>query len=171
MSSSAFSSSNGPKPKLSLGRRGQQPATKTSAAADEAIQHILDRRRRRNKFGSEETVRPSVLAGAVDAVADSIGPARRLVLSVVALTTLGLLSAGAIFAFAGQRSSVHVLSGTVKLGDKPLANATLEFHRVGQAETVLQQRLQTGPDGTFAVDPANPVPRGLYAVEIGRAHV
>lgn len=159
-------------PRISFGRRrGQSPTTATSAA-DEAIRQIIDQRRRRNRYGVEVEVRQSPLGGLIDTVSESIGGSAggfRLAgwqLGVAVFVAAGVVLAAAAFTLGGNGGSGHVLSGTVTFNDRPLAEATIEFHRLGQSDLTLQQTVHTGADGAFVVDPANRLPTGLYAVVV-----
>jgi hypothetical protein len=170
MSSAAFSVPNGSQPKISLNRRGQRPSTATSSAADEAIQQILDARRRRNKYGSEPERRESALGGAIGSVTDTIGESVsrlgvvRFVLTAVVLVAIGgVLFAGAVMARPIPR---HSIAGTAMIDGKPLGRVTLVFHGKDADGEAFMQAVFTAADGTFRNDPTVGIPAGSYAIVV-----
>jgi hypothetical protein len=170
MSSAAFSVPNGSQPKISVSRRGQSPTTATSAAANEAIQQILDARRRRNKYGSEPERRESALGGAIGSVSDTIGESvarlghvRWILTATVLVAVGGLLFAGALMARPAPR---HSVAGTALIDGKPLGRVTLVFHGKEPGGEAFTQTVFTAADGTFSNDPTVGIPAGSYAIVV-----
>lgn len=170
MSSAAFSIPNGSQPKISLNRRGQRPSTATSSAADEAIQQILDARRRRNKYGSEPERRESALGGAIGSVSDTIGESvarlgyvRWILTATVLVAVGGLLFAGALMARPAPR---HSVAGTALIDGKPLGRVALVFHGKEPGGEAFTQTVFTAADGTFSNDPTVGIPAGSYAIVV-----
>ena len=170
MSSAAFSIPNGSQPKISVSRRGQSPTTATSAAANDAIQQILDARRRRHKYGQEPERRESALGGAIGSVTDAIGEsvsrlgAVRWILSATVLVAVGgLLFAGALMARPAPR---HSVAGTALIDGKPLGRVTLVFHGKEPGGEAFTQTVFTAADGTFSNDPTVGIPAGSYAIVV-----
>ncbi len=157
MSSAAFSVPNGSQPKISVSRRGQSPTTATSAAANDAIQQILDARRRRNKYGSEPERRESALGGAIGSVTDAIGEsvlrlgAVRWILTATVLVAVGgLLFTGALM--ARPNCMAHPAAGIARVGKTPLVGAQIRLYPRGM--TLPDDAVPTATvqdDGTFAL--------------------
>ena len=172
MSSAAFSVPNGSQPKISVSRRGQSPTTATSAAANDAIQQILDARRRRHKYGQEPEIRQSALGGAVEEAVELVrgsvsrlGVVRWTVAAIVLTAVGGTLLAAALQARSAPR---HSVAGTALINGKPLGRVTLVFHaQHGEAQAEpFSQSVFTADDGTFQIVPSVGIPAGSYAVVV-----
>ena len=167
----AFSSSGNPPP-----RRNTRPgshASSTSAAADAALREFRDRRRNRNKYGSELEPRPSAIGGAIGTVGGAIG-------DVVggSIQQLGLpqwaFRAGFVVLVAGvlgwavfMREGVKscAVDGVLLFEGKPVAGATLTFLRPGEtpADGLV---LSTDAAGSFRTDAEGSLREGLYTVVV-----
>ena len=137
MSSAAFSIPNGSQPKISVSRRGQSPTTATSAAANDAIQQILDARRRRHKYGQEPQLRESAVGQAINVVVAPIhesirrlGLARWLFTTIV-ISAVGIVLTGAVAAKmlrSGPPCPVHRATGRLLIGKSIPVGAQIRLH-------------------------------------------
>jgi hypothetical protein len=173
MSSAAFSMPSGSHERLSLQRRLKNPVTATAAAADEAIEQVLQsryRRRRRRDMGGGPEREPSFLTTAIDSVtgtvADSmarfgLGPWLFRIVTVLGVT---VVLGGGVWAVFLSGPPRHSVGGVALFEGKPLANAVLEFH-LRDPSRPFTHTLTTGPDGSFHTEEAG-LPAGMYAVVV-----
>ena len=165
MTSAAFAMPDDSRQRVSLRRRSSQSATVTSRAADEALQHVLDRRLRKREGRLPPPGRPefggmAVIRGSVDRLGLGQWLVRAAVLAVVA----GVLAA-AVVRLSRTGESSHSVAGTVLVGKAPLARASISFHRAG-GEGFEPVTLTTGQDGGFRIPDEQPLPSGLYAIVV-----
>lgn len=166
MTSAAFSMPSDPSRRVSLRRPAKAPTTETSSAADEAIRQVLDRRRQRRKDRESGADRKPAFTGVTTAVSDSMarlgfGP---WLFRVVVLVGVSAVLGGAVWAIAMSGTPRHVVGGVVLVNGKPLANASLVFHRQDEAHPV-RREFTTGDDGRFRADEPG-LPAGVYAVVV-----
>ncbi|MFM8735860.1 MAG: hypothetical protein ACKOC8_11775 [Pirellulales bacterium] len=169
MTSAAFSMSSDPAKRISLRRPAKSPATQTASAADEAIRQVLDRRRQRREDRKAGRDRPGALDGVTTALSDSMsrlgfGP---WLFRVVVLAGVTVVLGGAVWAIASSGTARHPIGGVVLVNGKPLANASLVFHRQDEAQP-LRREFTTGADGRFKADEPG-LPAGVYAVVVTAA--
>lgn len=167
----AFSSSGQPAPRPK--HRPGTNATSTSAAADAAIREIIDRRRKRHKYGSTPEPRGSAVGGAIGSVGDVIGDViggsiQQLGLPQWAFRAVfvGLVAAvlgWAVFMREGVKSCV--VDGVLLFEGKPVANATLTFLLPGEAPAD-GRILRTDGAGAFRTDAEASFREGLYTIVI-----
>jgi len=160
--------------RISVSRRGTNPTTATSSAADLALARLVDERRRRNKYGPAEVPAQSVVGDAIGGVSslvdDSLvrlGVSRRTFAAVAVVAAIGLVSFAAIRSIP-RESNRHELAGNVSFNGRPLAQAVLEFHATGPAEggEPFYVKVETDPSGEFRRPAALGVPPGSYAVVV-----
>lgn len=166
MSSASFSMSDDGRQRVSVRRRSTNTATATSRAADEALQHVLDRRLRKREgrlpppsrrgLGSPaETVRESVAR---------LGLSQWLVRAAV-LAGVAVVLGGAVMTLSRTGKTFHSVAGTLLVGKAPLARASISFHRAN-GEAGEPVTLTTGQDGGFRIPDEQPLPSGLYAIVV-----
>jgi hypothetical protein len=175
MATAAFSMPSDPRARISISGRSKNPGSATSAAADEALRQIIDRRRRKNKYGSEPERRESALGGAIGSVSDTIGesvarlgPVRWILTVTVLLAVGGVLFAGALM--ARPKCMAHPAVGIARAGKTPLVGAQIRLHPRGMAlpdDAVPTATVQA--DGTFALTTftkGDGAPPGDYVVTV-----
>lgn len=175
MATAAFSMPSDPRARISITRRGKNPGSASSAAADEALQQIIDRRRRQNKYGPEPKRRESALGGAIGSVTDTIGESvarlgvvRWILTAAVLVAIGGVLFANALM--ARPACSVHPAVGVARVGKTPLVGAQIRLHPRGMTlpdEATPSATVQA--DGTFALTTftkGDGAPAGDYVVTV-----
>jgi hypothetical protein len=175
MATAAFSMPSDPRARISISGRSKNPGNATSAAAEEALRQIIDRRRRKNKYGSEPERRESALGGAIGSVTDTIGESvsrlgvvRWVLTAVVLLAIGGVLFAGALM--ARPTCSAHPAVGIARVGKTPLVGAQIRLHPRGMTlpdEATPSATVQA--DGTFALTTftkGDGAPPGDYVVTV-----
>lgn len=170
MTSAAFSVSRDPQQMVSVARRAGTASSSTSQAADEALRQVIEQRRRRNKYGDEPETKPSLLGNVTEAIGDVVNEQVRrfglpmwLVRVGVAAAVVTVLATAVVF--RGGSATVHSVDGSVVFEGRPLANATLAFHRTGP-DGVEPITLTADAAGTFRTSPDVTLPAGLYAVVV-----
>jgi hypothetical protein len=174
MTSAAFSVPRNPQqtpqPLVSVTRRAGTASSSTSQAADEAIRKLIDRRRRRNKYGDEPQVQPTLLDKAGWAIGDVVGDQIRRFGLVMWLVRVGAAVAvvavlASVVLFRGGATAAHSVDGLVVFEGQPLANASLAFHKTGPdaGEPI---SLTADATGSFRTSPEELLPAGLYAVVV-----
>lgn len=175
MTSAAFSIPRDPQQMVSAHRRAAKASSATSQVADEAIRQLIEQRRRRNRFGDEPESKPSLLGGFTEAIGDAVNDQVRrfglpmwLVRVGVAAAVVTVLATAVLF--RGGSTTVHSVDGSVVFEGRPLANATLAFHKTGPdaSEPVT---LTADAAGTFRTGPDVTLPAGLYAIVVRPATV
>lgn len=166
MTSAAFSMPSDSSRRVSLRRPAKAPATQTANAADEAIRQVLDRRRQRREDRKAGRDRPGALDGVTTVLSDSVarlgfGP---WLFRVAVLVGVSAVLGGAVWAIAMSGTPRHVVGGVVLVNGKPLANASLVFHRQDEARP-LRREFKTGADGRFQAEEPG-LPAGVYAIVV-----
>lgn len=170
MSSASFSMSDDSRQRVSVRRRSTNAATATSRAADEALQHVLDRRLRKREGRLPPPSRQAAVRGGAAAVAPSgnrFGSPQWLLRAGV-LGFVAVVLGVAVLTSAGRGATSHTVAGRVLLGKNPLRNATISFHSASGA-TQEPVALTTAADGSFRIEADRPLPAGLYAVVVDGA--
>ncbi|MFM8497197.1 MAG: hypothetical protein ACKOEM_17005 [Planctomycetia bacterium] len=159
MSTAAFSIPSDSGRRISVKRRGQTPATATSAAADHAIRQLVDARRRRHRDGDDAPAKPSLVGDAFGVVVAPFQESVRrlgigrfafaaLVLGVVGTT----LVVGVVALSGGPPCPVHPVLGVARIGTTPLVGAQIRLYPRGHVlpdDAVPTATVQT--DGTFTL--------------------
>jgi len=159
MSTAAFSIPGDSRRQVSVRRRGQSPSTPTSAAADEAIRQLVERRRRRHQYGEEHDPKPSLIDEALGAVTAPVRDSvERLGLGRWAFTAIVLGAVGVVLGVAvltlsgGPPCAVHRAAGVARAGKTPLVGAQIRLHPRGMTlpdDAVPTATVQA--DGTFTL--------------------
>lgn len=159
MSTAAFSIPSDSGRRISVKRRGQAPATATSAAADEAIRQLVDARRRRNRDGDDARAKPSLVGDAFGVVAAPFQESvRRLGIGRFAFAALVLAVVGTVLIVGimtlsgGPPCPVHPVLGVARIGATPLVGAQIRLYPRGHAlpdDAVPTATVQA--DGTFTL--------------------
>jgi hypothetical protein len=159
MSTAAFSLPGNAPRRISLKQRGQAPATATSAAADEALRHLVDARRLRNRNGDDKPSKPSPVAEALGAVTAPFQEAMqrlgigRFAFAAIVLGIAGTALGVAVFTLSGGQSCVvHPATGIARAGQTPLVGAQIRLHPHGMTlpdDAVPTATVQA--DGTFTL--------------------
>lgn len=124
MSTAAFSISDDSRRRISVRRRGQTPTTATSAAADEAIRELVERRRQRNRGGSEHEPNPSLIDEALGTVTAPVRESihrlgvGRFMFAAVVLGVAGIALTVAVVTLSTNRAPcpLYPLSGRLVIG-------------------------------------------------------
>ncbi len=167
MTSTAFCMPDDGRQRVSIRRRATATATSTSAAADDALQHVLDRRLRKREGRLPPPRRQPVVGGGTAAVAswaNRLGSPHWLLRAAV-LAVVAVALGGTVWKLASGGHARHTVSGRVLLGKTPLRNAGITFHPAGGMSQD-PVSLTTGPDGRFQLAEDQPLPAGLYAVVV-----
>jgi hypothetical protein len=159
MSTAAFSIPSDSHRQISVRRRSQSPSTPTSAAADEAIRQLVERRRRRHQYGEEHDPKPSLIDDALGAVTAPVRQSvERLGMGRWAFTAIVLGAVGVVLAIGvytlsgGQSCVVHPATGIARAGRTPLIGAQIRFHPRGMTlpdDATPSATVQD--DGTFTI--------------------
>jgi len=170
MTSAAFSVSRDPNQLVSVTKRGGSASSATSKAADEALRHVIEQRRRRHRYGNDPRPKPSLLGGVTAAIGDAVNDQVRRFGLPMWLVRVGVAAAvvvvlGSAVLFRGGPATRHSVDGTVVFEGRPLANATLAFHSTG-AQTTEPITLAADAAGVFRTGPDITLPAGLYAVVV-----
>jgi hypothetical protein len=170
MSSAALSYSSGQTRRLSTKRRGSTASSASSLAADAAIRDFNDGRRRRSR-GEDEQGGESALGRGVDDFASNISATvESLGMPRWTLRALVLAGVGIVLAFAVVKTlpmlTRHEFAGTATLNGRPLAGATLAFHRSGAPATSEPRLVRTATDGSFQIAAHDGLFPGVYAVTV-----
>jgi hypothetical protein len=159
MSAAAFSLPGNAPRRISLKQRGQAPATATSAAADEALRHLVDARRLRNRNGDDKPSKPSPVGEALGAVTAPFQEAMqrlgigRFAFAAIVLGIAGTALGVAVFTLSGgPPCPVHPAAGVARTGKTPLVGAQIRLHPRGMTlpdDAVPTATVQA--DGTFTL--------------------
>ena len=159
MSTAAFSLPGNAPRRISLKQRGQAPATATSAAADEALRHLVDARRLRNRNGDDKPSKPSPVGEALGAVTAPFQEAMqrlgigRFAFAAIVLGIAGTALGVAVFTLSGgPPCPVHPAAGIARTGKTPLVGAQIRLHPRGMTlpdDAVPTATVQA--DGTFTL--------------------
>lgn len=159
MSTAAFSLPGNAPRRISLKQRGQAPATATSAAADEALRHLVDVRRLRNRNGDDKPSKPSRVGEALGAVTAPLQEAMqrlgigRFAFAAIVLGIAGTALGVAVFTLSGgPPCPVHPAHGIARIGTTPLVGAQIRLYPRGHAlpdDAVPTATVQA--DGTFVL--------------------
>jgi hypothetical protein len=159
MSTAAFSLPGNAPRRISLKQRGQAPATATSAAADEALRHLVDARRLRNRSGDDKPSKPSPVGEALGAVTAPLQEAMqrlgigRFAFAAIVLGIAGMALGVAVFTLSGgPPCPVHPAAGIARTGKTPLVGAQIRLHPRGM--TLPEDAVPTATvqaDGTFTL--------------------
>jgi hypothetical protein len=159
MSTAAFSLPGNAPRRISLKQRGQAPATATSAAADEALRHLVDARRLRNRNGDDKPSKPSPVGEALGAVTAPFQEAMqrlgigRFAFAAIVLGIAGTALSVAVFTLSGgPPCPVHPAAGIARTGKTPLVGAQIRLHPRGMTlpdDAVPTATVQA--DGTFTL--------------------
>lgn len=151
----------------------------TSAAANVALQRLIDDHRRRNRPGYQPESAAASLPGPLGELTDSIrealdpGTLARQAPRALLVVAVACLVAGATFFVIGRSSTRYAVAGTVRVENAPLANGVLEFQLKAPAagDKAFSTVIHTNGDGTFRRDAAAGLPPGTYTVVVKpRAH-
>jgi len=173
MSSAAFSMPSGSHDRMSLQRRVKVPVTATAAAADDAIEQVLQqryRRRRRRQLGDAPDRAPSSLTRAVDSVVDTVAVSMERfglgpwLFRIAMVLGVALVLGGGAWAVFLSGTPRHPIAGVATVDGKPLANTTLVFH-LRDPSREFTHTLTTGADGSFRTAEEG-LPAGMYAVVV-----
>jgi hypothetical protein len=173
MSSAAFSMPSDSGLRLSPERRVKVPVTATAAAADQAIEQVLQRRyrrRRRRDMGGGPEKHPSILTSAIDTVADTVAASMERfglgpwLFRIAMVLGVGVVLGGGTWAVFLSGTPRHPVAGVAMFEGKPLANAVLEFH-LRDPSRPFTHSLTTRPDGSFQTEEPG-LPAGMYAVVV-----
>ena len=159
MSTAAFSLPGNAPRRISLKQRGQAPATATSAAADEALRHLVDARRLRNRNGDDKPSKPSPVGEALGAGTAPFQEAMqrlgigRFAFAAIVLGIAGTALGVAVFTLSGgPPCPVHPAAGIARTGKTPLVGAQIRLHPRGMTlpdDAVPTATVQA--DGTFTL--------------------
>lgn len=153
--------------RLSVKRRGADPGTVTSTAAQDAIQQVIDRRARRRSDAPRVRTADRSLPRPVPS---GVSAARRVIPVIVFVGVVVVLwQAAAGFAtprLAGPDSTLCGFSGAVMFGGRPLAQAVLELHPIGGAAGTAPMLVETDHTGSFTRPASHGVAAGRYAVVV-----
>lgn len=134
MSTAAFSIPSDSGRRISVNRRGQAPATATSAAADEAIRQLVAARRRRHRDGDDRPAKPSLVGDALGTVTAPLQESvRRLgvgrfVFAALVLGVVGSVLVIAVVALSGgPPCPVYPVQGVARAGTTPLVGAQIRL--------------------------------------------
>jgi hypothetical protein len=124
MSTAAFSIPSDSHRQISVRRRSQSPSTPTSAAADEAIRQLVERRRRRHQYGEEHDPKPSLLDEALGTVTAPVRESihrlgvGRFMFAAVVLGVAGIALTVAVVTLSTNRAPcpLYPLSGRLVIG-------------------------------------------------------
>jgi hypothetical protein len=177
MSTTAFSIPSDSHRQISVRRRSQSPSTPTSAAADEAIRQLVERRRRRHQDGEEHDPKPSLIDEALGAVTAPVRQSvERLGMGRWAFTAIVLGAVGVVLAIGvytlsgGQSCVVHPATGIARAGQTPLVGAQIRLHPRGMSlpdDATPSATVQD--DGTFAFttfEKGDGAPAGDYVATV-----
>ena len=166
--------------RLSVRRRGSAPTSATASAADDAIRQLIDGRRRLNKFGDAAgqptdpreglSTKARTTRAALPASEGSwptLPPGAFKGLGIAGL--VAVLVVGVSSFVSGDFQARHGIAGTVQLNGKPLADAVLEFHALGDDRPSLV--LSTTDVGSFRRPGTSGLPEGSYAVVVKSGYV
>ena len=168
MSSAALSYTSGQPRRPSTKRRGGTASSASSAssqAAEAAIRDLKGIRRRRHGEGDggDESAF-AALASHVSATVEANGMPRWTVRALV------LAGVGIVLVFAVLNTlpmlTRHEFAGTATLNGRPLAGATLAFHRRGAPATSEPRLVRTAADGSFQIAAKGGLPPGVYAITV-----
>lgn len=158
MATAAFSISDDSRRHLSI-RRTRNLSTPTSVAADEAIRQLLEKRRRRNKYGEEHEPKPSLIDEALGTVTAPVRQSierlglGRWAFAVIVLGAVGIaLVVGVCTLSGGPSCVVHPATGIARAGHTPLVGAQIRLHPRGMTlpdDATPSATVQD--DGTFAL--------------------
>ena len=167
MSSAALSYTSSQPRRLSTKRRGSTASSASSLAADAAIRDFKDGRGRGDGGdGNESALRKGIdaFAETVSATVQANGMPRWT------LRALVLAGVGIVLAFAVVKTlpmlTRHEFAGTATLNGRPLAGATLAFHRRGAPATSEPRLVRTATDGSFQIAAHDGLFPGVYAVTV-----
>ena len=166
MSSASFSMSGDDRQRVSVRRRSTNAATATSRAADEALQHVLDRRLRKREGRLTPPSRRG-LGGPVESVRESVARfgLSQWLLRAAILASVAVVLGAAVMTLSRTGQTFHSVAGMVLVGKAPLARASISFHRAN-GEAGEPVTLTTGQDGGFRIPDEQPLPSGLYAIVV-----
>jgi len=177
MATATFSISDDSRRHLSMRRRSQGPATPTSAAADEAIRQLVERRRRRHKYGEEHDPKPSLIDEALGTVTAPVRESierlglGRWAFAAVVLGVAGIALVVGVCTLSGGRSCVvHPATGIARAGHTPLVGAQIRLHPRGMTlpdDATPSATVQE--DGTFAFttfEKGDGAPAGEYVATV-----
>jgi hypothetical protein len=176
MSTAAFSIPDGSRQRVSITRRGKQPTSATSAAADEALRQIIDGRRRRNLAPEpRETAVGNAIHVVKETVSESVGRMglSRWALRAIVLGGVGLVLMLAALTAVPRGTPLHGIAGSVSVNGKPLVDGMLELHLTSPSPTgePFWLAVYTSPSGDFRRDASAGVPAGTYAVVVKSGQV
>lgn len=175
MTSAAFSIPRDPQQFVSVHKRAANASTATSQAADEALRQLVEQRRHRNKHGAEPEPAPSLVGGFTAALSDAVNDSVRRFGLPMWLVRVGVAAAvvvvlGSAVLLRGGSATRHTVNGTVVFEGRPLAGATLAFHKTG-ADSPEPITLTADASGGFRSSPDVTLPAGLYAIVVQPATV
>lgn len=174
MTSAAFAMPDDSRQRVTLRRRATNAATTTSAAADEALQHVLDRRLRKREGRLPPPSRQGAVRGGAAAIAPSGNrfgsPQWLLRAGVLGGLVVGVVYSLVVFRGAKAPVSLHPISASVTVGRAVPVGARVVLHpRSGQLPGDAVPQGTVGEDGsvTFVTYPPFPgVPAGEYVATV-----
>jgi hypothetical protein len=167
MPTPSLQNSDGRESRICIRTRSTESSTATSAAADEALAYVLDRKLRKREGRLPPPRRQPIGSDSNrDARAYSpVTPVRWLMPCVAAALAAAALAVTAAAVTSAARSS-HSISGVLLLGGKPLPSTTVSFVPASRLAPQQTLALTTDPMGRFQTAQDNPLESGLYSVVI-----
>lgn len=177
MSTAAFSARRDSHRRISLKRRGSDPTTPTSTAADDAIRQFVERRRRRNEYGEEHDPKPSLLDEALGTVTAPVRESvqrlglGRWAFAAIVLGVVGVvLVVGVCTLSGGPPCVVHPATGIARAGHTPLVGAQIRLHPRGMTlPDDATPSATVKDDGTFTLTTfakGDGAPAGTYVATV-----
>ncbi|MEI6239549.1 MAG: hypothetical protein WCR51_04110 [Planctomycetia bacterium] len=174
MSTASFPVPNSPQRSNPLKRACLPSGASTSAAADEALRRIIDGHLASKRFAADqprsEGAVSAALSGWAETIRESIpaGSLARQAPKAIAVALVAIMLAGATYRIVSRDRTLHGVAGSVRVGEAPLANGILEFHRKSQAagDAPFSTVIHTDAQGAFRRAPAAGLPPGTYAIVV-----
>lgn len=176
MATATFSISDDSRRQLAV-RRTRSLSTPTSVAADDAIRQLLEKRRRRHKYGDEHDPKPSLIDEALGTVTAPVRESierlglGRWAFAAIVLGVAGIaLVVGVCTLSDGQSCVVHPATGIARAGQTPLVGAQIRLHPRGMTlpdDATPSATVQE--DGTFAFttfEKGDGAPAGEYVATV-----